>query len=237
MTTPGMTGASWALLGAAGAVAAADWVAVATRRARVEYVCKPLVVTLLAACAVVLDPVDGLRRAYVITGLTLSLAGDIFLMVPEPPPPSPQESPLPRARQPQRIDLFPLGLAAFLLAHLNYIAAFRTGGRGLAQVALASLIVLPVAVPLGSMIVRALVARRLNTLRVPVIAYIAVLGAMVAAAVATGNLLAAGGAWLFLASDGILAWDRFVKPIRWAPVLVVVTYHLAQGLITVSLLR
>ena len=233
-----MTGAAWATLGAAGALAAADWVAVATGRKRVEYVCKPAVVLLLAACAVSLDPVDGLRRAYVVTGLTLSLAGDVLLMLPEPPRADPRLQRRPQEPQVERrIDLFPLGLAAFLLAHLNYIAAFRTGGTGIASIGLAALIVLPVAVPLGTIVVRALVAKGETALRVPVIAYMGVLGAMVAAAIAGGNLLAAAGAWLFLASDATLAWDRFVKPIRWAPAAVAVSYHLAQGLITVSLVR
>lgn len=228
---PGLTPASWALLGAAAALAAADWVAVATRRRRVEYVCKPAVVILLAACALTLDPVDGLRRAYVVTALTLSLAGDVFLMLPEPPPPEP------RTGRPQGVDWFPFGLAAFLLAQLNYVAGFRAGGPGLDRVGLALLLVLPVAVPLGTVVVRSVAARQLTVLQVPVIAYIAVLGAMVASAVATGNLMASAGAWFFLASDAALAWDRFVRSFRWAPVIVAVAYHLAQGLLTVSLVR
>src|SRR5262249_47027137 len=135
------------------------------------------------------------------------------------------------------VDLFPFGLAAFLLALLNYIAAFRTGGPGLASVGLALVVVLPIALPVATIVVRALVARGETLLRYPVIVYIAVLSAMVATSVATGDLLASAGGWLFLASDATLAWNRFVRTVPWAPVIVAVTYHLAQGLLTASLVR
>ncbi|HET9051794.1 MAG TPA: lysoplasmalogenase family protein, partial [Candidatus Dormibacteraeota bacterium] len=80
-------------------------------------------------------------------------------------------------------------------------------------------------------------ARGLQSLEVPVVVYIAVVGAMAASAVASGSALAAAGGWLFLLSDATLAWDRFVRQMRWGPLVVAVTYHLAQGLLAVSLVR
>jgi uncharacterized membrane protein YhhN len=53
----------------------------------------------------------------------------------------------------------------------------------------------------------------------------------------TAAVATAVGALLFLASDTTLAWNRFVQPLRRGPVLVAVTYHLAQLLIVIGLLR
>jgi hypothetical protein len=42
---------------------------------------------------------------------------------------------------------------------------------------------------------------------------------------------------MFMLSDSILGHDRFVHERRWAPLTVIVTYHLAQVLIVVGLFR
>jgi uncharacterized membrane protein YhhN len=60
---------------------------------------------------------------------------------------------------------------------------------------------------------------------------------MFACAVATLNPLAGAGAGLFFVSDTVLAWNRFVRPLGRGPVAVIVTYHLAQALLVLSLLR
>jgi uncharacterized membrane protein YhhN len=67
--------------------------------------------------------------------------------------------------------------------------------------------------------------------------YAVVLGAMVAFAVGTGAVATAIGGLIFMASDTTLAWGRFVRPLRGGPVLVIVTYHVAQVLIVIGLLR
>jgi uncharacterized membrane protein YhhN len=36
------------------------------------------------------------------------------------------------------------------------------------------------------------------------------------------------GAVLFLSSDLLLAWNKFVNPVRHGPLLIMVTYHLGQ---------
>lgn len=244
MTQPGMTTVAWVLLALAGIAAIADWIAVAQRLQTLEYVCKPLTLTLVIGVAAALHPVDGLRRAYVVAALVLSLAGDVFLMLPggkqDGLAGSAQRSGSRSPRAPTavaRFDPFLAGLGCFLIAHIDYIAAFRVGGPGLDRVALALLVVAPIALPLGTVIARALAAAGQGAMRAPVIAYIAVISAMTASAVATGSLLATAGAWLFLASDALIAWNRFLRPLRWAPLAVIVTYHAAQVLLTVSLTR
>jgi uncharacterized membrane protein YhhN len=58
---------------------------------------------------------------------------------------------------------------------------------------------------------------------------------MVASALASGVPLAATGAVLFMVSDTLIAWNRFVRPLEWAPITIIVTYHLAQAALVVSL--
>jgi len=50
----------------------------------------------------------------------------------------------------------------------------------------------------------------------------------VASAVASGNRIAAAGAVLFMASDTVLAWNRFVRVLSWSHPVIMVTYHLGQ---------
>ena len=70
----------------------------------------------------------------------------------------------------------------------------------------------------------------------PVIAYMAAIAAMVTVAAATGNVLATVGAGLFMFSDSLIAINRFVKPMTWAPMAIIVTYHLGQAGLVASLL-
>ncbi|MCZ7535098.1 MAG: lysoplasmalogenase [Acidimicrobiia bacterium] len=70
----------------------------------------------------------------------------------------------------------------------------------------------------------------------PVAGYMGVIAAMWVAALASGNPLAGVGGGLFVASDSLIAWDRFVRPLRWAGVTIMVTYHLAQAGLALSLL-
>jgi uncharacterized membrane protein YhhN len=59
---------------------------------------------------------------------------------------------------------------------------------------------------------------------------------MVLVAFDTGEPLIAVGATVFAASDSILAVNRFVRPLAWAPVAVMVTYHVGQALIVAGVL-
>ena len=60
---------------------------------------------------------------------------------------------------------------------------------------------------------------------------------MVIVAFDTGEPLIAVGATVFAASDSVLAVDRFVRPWKpWAPVVVMVTYHVGQALIVAGVL-
>ena len=70
---------------------------------------------------------------------------------------------------------------------------------------------------------------------VTAIVYLAAISTMVALAGAGGRPLALAGALLFYLSDGLIAWGRFVRPLPWAPLPIIVSYHLAQAALVVSL--
>lgn len=198
-----------------GAAAVGDWIAVARSRKRLQYLLKPLALVALVSAAVALDPTDDARRALFVVALVLSLAGDVFLMLPR--------------------DLFVAGLGSFLLAHLAYIAGFAQDGGGLWTIAL-SLVV--IAAGIGLLGLRIVEGARGTDPRLvlPVSVYMVVIAVMAAMAVADGSLLAAVGALLFLVSDSLIGWTRFVQPVPWAPVGIMVTYHAAQFLLVLSLL-
>jgi uncharacterized membrane protein YhhN len=69
----------------------------------------------------------------------------------------------------------------------------------------------------------------------PVTAYMGVISAMVVCAFGTGDGVAIAGAVLFYASDALIGWGRFVRPYDWGRLAVMVTYHLGQVLLVLSL--
>ena len=69
----------------------------------------------------------------------------------------------------------------------------------------------------------------------PVTAYMAVISAMVVCAAGTGDGVAVAGAALFYASDALIGISRFVRSTPWAPVAIMVTYHVGQCLLVLSL--
>ena len=72
-------------------------------------------------------------------------------------------------------------------------------------------------------------------LTAPVVAYISVISAMVIAACGTLNPFAVGGALLFYASDALIAWNRFIEEYPWGRLAIIITYHVGQIGIVLSL--
>jgi uncharacterized membrane protein YhhN len=206
-------------LAAFAVVAPLDWWAVAVRGRRREWVLKPVVLALLIVVAWSRGAPDSATGWWVLVALALSLAGDVALLSESEP-------------------RFVAGLGSFLLAHLAFVLAFahlgmRRAGLGLVGLALVVALVAVV----GRRVVSAARAEGGTGLAAAVAAYMGVIGVMVVAAWATGHLLVALGATVFMASDAILALDRFVRPRRFGPLAVMVTYHLAQLLIVLGVLR
>ena len=66
-------------------------------------------------------------------------------------------------------------------------------------------------------------------LRTPVVASLCVLCTVLAVAGASGNWLAAVAAVLFVASDSMIAWGKFVAPFDAAPVAITTSLHIAEA--------
>jgi uncharacterized membrane protein YhhN len=221
--------AFWILMALAGVAAVVDWAAVGSDNHRLEYLAKPTVLAALVTAAVVIpldrtDLVD--RRWWFVAALVCCLVGDVLLMLPR--------------------NLFVPGLAAFLLGHGLFIVGllqppvppgvppFSFAVTGL--VVAAVLVVTVESVP-GTLLVRSLVTTHHQDLVAPVCLYMAAIATMVVLAVNVGVAAAAVGSVLFLVSDTLLSWNRFVRPVPSGPVAVHVTYHLAQAFLVVSLLH
>ena len=69
----------------------------------------------------------------------------------------------------------------------------------------------------------------------PVVAYMGVISAMVASAIGVGHVMGVIGAGLFYVSDALIAWNRFVRETRHHAVAIMVTYHLGQMALVLSL--
>ncbi|MCM2355459.1 MAG: lysoplasmalogenase family protein, partial [Arenimonas sp.] len=172
---------------------------------------KPAALGLLIAATAARGPLDRFR-VLLLAGLACSLAGDVLLL---------------------SRDLFLPGLLAFLLAHACYIALFRDGAGWLPRPR-----ALAATLGAGALAYAVLLPSLGPVLRIAVAAYIVVIATMAAQALGRAAVLGDGharrvaaGALLFMASDTLLAFDRFVQPLPLAPLAVLGTYYAAQWLI------
>lgn len=213
------------LIGLAFVIAIIDWIASVRDLKTLEYIAKPLVIVLLLLFLVVSG---GLKfpLAWFTLGILFSLAGDVILMIPR--------------------EKFILGLIAFLIAHLCYLAGLNTSQIPMNITTLLVVVI----VFLGSFqIYRRLAASLLksgkSSLRIPVLIYAVVISLMVLSAILTlvrpetewktlPAFLIAIGAVLFYLSDVILAWNKFVEPLPNGRFWNLSSYHLGQILIVLG---
>ena len=148
-----------------------------------------------------------------------SLAGDVFLMFP---------------------GFFIPGLVSFLVAHLFYVALFKSGQAWFPHRG-----ALAATLGIGVAMYAFLWAGGLPpALRAPVAAYVLVIALMAAQAIGRATVLrdapsvmVAVGAGFFMLSDSLLATNRFVTPLPMAQVWVLATYYTAQALIVAGMVR
>ncbi len=153
-----------------------------------------------------------------VLGLIFSLVGDVFLLWPD--------------------RWFLAGLAAFLLAQIAYLIGFNLPPSPLSWWGLGlALIVGYGSARILRRLMEALHEKGQESLRGPVLAYGVAIALMLLSALLklsdagwgeTPAVLVAGGALLFFLSDVILAWNRFVAPVRQGRLLNMVLYHLGQ---------
>jgi len=180
---------------------------------------KTLAVAMLAVLALVQS-----GPLLLVAALALSAVGDAFL-----------------SRDGEKAFLG--GLASFLLAHILYVPLFLQSGGGSGLLGTESW---RGAIALGlaafAIVMLAALWRRVGpALRIPIAVYVAAILAMGISALTTSNTLVIGGAILFMASDGLLAAEKFllaaISPHRvWMRYAVWALYYAAQFCITLGFL-
>jgi uncharacterized membrane protein YhhN len=182
----------------------------------IHYAFKPL--TMIMIISLAWERVTVLPSAYgyfILSGLCISLLGDVFLMLPA--------------------KYFRAGLLAFLAAQALYILAFS---HCLKAFSFSPLLIILVYAGL----VFLFLYRSLGRYRWPVLIYVLAVSAMTWLAVSRhlgllerSSLLAMIGALLFLFSDSVNAVNRFKKPFRLAQLLILGSYFAAQLLFALSI--
>lgn len=212
-----MTTTATVLLVVAAALALSDWWAVHRGVRTVEYLAKPGTLVALVVVALALDAAHSGVRTWLVIGLVCSLAGDVCLMLPGD-------------------RMFLPGLVSFLAGHVSYIVALQLDRRSIPLLLLGVAVVVAGAMTVGRRIIGAVRQGPHAALAGPVAVYLVAISTMVASSFGTTVPWAIAGALLFYASDGILAWNRFVESRPRGPLAVMVTYHLGQAGLVLFLL-
>jgi uncharacterized membrane protein YhhN len=131
-------------------------------------------------------------------------------------------------------DAFVFGLLLFLLGHLGYIATFLLDFQWRPRRLWIAALILVYAAAMAL-----LFAPFLGDLQVPVYCYMAVLAMMciIATQRKSGNNFVVYGALLFLASDSVLACNKFVSSMAGQDYIVMFTYYGAQFFILYGFLE
>ena len=176
-----------------------------------QYIFKPLTMLAIILPAILnVSSPPAFYQKMIITGLTFSTVGDVFLI---------------------DSKRFIQGLLSFLLAHICFIIAFFSTPN------------LP-----GVIFYLAYIAfflsvlwKHLDNLKIPVIVYSLALALMSWFALSRyfelnddKSLYAFLGSISFLASDSLLAFNKFKSPFSFSEILILSTYFLAQWLIALS---
>ncbi|MSP61979.1 MAG: lysoplasmalogenase [Myxococcales bacterium] len=158
-----------------------------------RWLTKPIAALGFVAAALAAGALESRFGLSILAGLSLSLVGDVFLI----------SSALPSFRA---------GLFTFLLGHVAFAAAFVLRGVDLRWSGFSLVALTGVAWFVGRWLLPHVEAK----MRGPVVAYIAVISAMVALAAGTvaahGHPILLGAAIAFFLSDLSVARDRFVAP-------------------------
>ena len=213
-------------------VALLDWVAVARNWKKVEYIAKPAAMLVLLGLLALVGNFRSLPLIWFGLGIFFSLAGDVFLMISY-------------ARFSER--WFSPGMVAFLFAHVAYIIGLNTHLPNVSPIwSLGLAVVLSLtAARILQRIIDGIRQKGLPRLVRPVGLYGMVITLMLLSALLTLNNttwrtsaagLVAMGAILFFSSDVLLAWNKFVNPIKNGRLANMILYHLGQAALVAGVL-
>jgi len=185
-----------------------------------KYFFKPLATICILFIALSANTDNFHYKYLIVAGLFFSIFGDIFMLFPK--------------------DKITQGLISFLIAHIFYVIAFNPTTK--IDISVYSLYVIIPFLLYGA-ITYSTLFKYLNEMKIPVFIYIMIILLMCYQAFTKwtifndlSSLSALCGAFLFLASDTILAFDIFRKKFKLAEFLYLSTYFIAQLLIALSII-
>jgi uncharacterized membrane protein YhhN len=162
-----------------------------------------------------------------LTALTLSWIGDIILMFAD------------------KGELyFIAGLIAFLLSHISYIILFSKQLRIYINKSKIIYWIGVTAIALYLIVMMLILLPSLGDLKAPVFVYALTISIMLLFALKgflnwqkPTSIYILIGATVFVASDSILAFDKFYAPLQYSSFLIMATYLIAQYLIVTGILK
>lgn len=206
-------------------VLAIDLFAIYSNNESIRYVTKPLLMPLLIIHFIFsTNNVVSSTKKWMILALVFSWLGDVLLMF-----------------ESLNSKFFMFGLVAFLVAHIFYIVLFDQI-RARENFKQSLLPLLPIAIYYILLI--SLLQPGLGEMRKPVSIYGLIISIMLSFAIdlwrlkdRVASFLMIFGAILFIISDSSLAMNKFYKHFEYAGIVVMVTYGIAQLLITLGIIR
>jgi len=169
-----------------------------------DFIIKAVPVLSLALLAFLKIP--GIKGKLLGTGFLFSDLGDILLEL-------------------NRSEYFVFGLAAFLMAHLFYIAVFIRKPVVKKPGSIIALVIIAYGMILGAVLIP-----NLGSMMIPVVAYLIVILAMgISASLGAENhIFIIIGALLFILSDSIIAVNKFLTPVPFSSLWIMTIYYSAQ---------
>jgi len=197
-----------------------------TDNLQLQYFSKPSLMLILIFYYVINTKNLASAKYLIISALVFSWLGDVLLLLDK-----------------QFKTLFIYGLIAFLTAHIFYIFYFLQIRKANTPEKLPPALIF-VAVAVYSLTLFGFAAPHVKNLLIPIGFYALVISTMLGASFAAFNFtkqtfgkICVAGTLLFIVSDSILAINRFVAPFEYAPIFIMLTYAVAQLLITEGSLR
>lgn len=169
-----------------------------------DFIVKAVPVLSLALLAFLKIP--GIRGKLLGIGFLFSDVGDIVLEL-------------------NRSDYFVFGLAAFLVAHIFYIAVFIRKPVLNKQRSIIAMVIIIYGLVLGFILIP-----NLGSMMIPVVAYLLVILVMgISATIGANNhFLIIAGACFFIFSDSIIAVNKFLTPVPFSSLWIMTIYYSAQ---------
>lgn len=206
-------------------IAAIDIIAIFLKNHQIPFLAKPFLLPILML-VLYFTTESANKRWLLLTGLLFSFLGDVFLLFDE-----------------SNALFFIFGLLSFLLTHIFYILFFLSIKRKNTSIlSKKPYLLLLVIIYTGSLLY--LLIPHLGALIAPVIIYAVVLSSMFVCSLLLYNnidkkaaMLFIAGAAFFVASDSLLAINKFYAPVAYSGLFIMSTYCIAQYLIVKAFIQ